>query len=433
MNNISKTMSIPARHTALGTVLILLTLLALGSLLVSSARPAAVVNASARSSAMGSAFTALAKGVDAARFNPANLGLDGYRRNGLELASFGASVTNNSFTLSDYNNYTGATLSTSDKQDIMNKIPTEGLSVNADVEASAMSLAMGSLVLSFNGVGSADVSLSRDIIDLILNGNTYADTIDLSGSYSDGLSYGSASLSYGTPVYSSGTRQLAIGATFSYIHGIGVEELIEMEGLAATYVNGFQGQGSAVIRTASGGSGYGLDLGAAFKLNDTYTAGLRLENLIGTINWNDQTEEHGYTFEFDSATIEDFDEDIVTSDDYSIDIAGFSTRLPASMNVSFAKYSGRLLWAVDWTQGFNSVPGTSTKPRLAAGLEYRLMSFLPVRTGFSTGGDRSTSFSFGSGVTFFGFYMDMAVLTGNSFSVYSAKGANLAFSTGIQF
>jgi len=433
MNTKTRTLSIPAHNTTFGVVLITLTLLLLSWLLPGSAQSATAVNPSARSSAMGGAYTALANGVDAAKYNPANLGLDGYRQNGLELASFGASVTNNSFTLSDYNKYTGATLSTSDKQDIMDKIPTEGLSVNADVEVSALSLALGSLVFSFNGVGSADINLNRDIIDLILNGNTFADTIDLSGSYSDGLSYAAANLSYGTPIYSSGTRQLAVGATFSYIQGIGVEELVEMEGLAATYIDGYQGQGSAVIRTASGGSGYGLDLGAALKLNDTYTAGLRFENLLGSINWNKQTEEHGYTFEFDTATIDDFDEDIVTSDDYSIDIANFSTRLPASMNVGFAKHGGRFLWAIDWTQGFNSNPGTSTKPRLAVGIEYRLLSFMPVRTGFSTGGDRNTAFSFGSGLKFFGFYMDMAVITGSSLSVYSAKGVNLAFSTGIQF
>lgn len=433
MNTKAKTLSIPARNRTLGAVLLTLILLLFAWLLPSSALPASAVNPSARSSAMGGAFTGLAEGVDAAKYNPANLGLDGYRQNGLELASFGASITNNSFTLDDYNTYTGATLSTADKQDIMGKIPTEGLSINADVEVSAMSLALGRFVLSFNGVGSVDINLNRDIIDLILNGNVFADTIDLSGSYSDGLSYGAASLSYGTPIYSNGTRQLAVGATFSYIKGLGVEELVKMEGLAATYVTGFQGQGSAVIRTASGGSGYGLDLGAAFKLNDTYTAGLRFENLLGSINWDQQTEEHGYTFEFDTATIDDFDDDIMTSNDYSIDVAGFSTRLPASMNVGFAKHGGKFLWAIDWTQGFSSAPGTSTKPRMAVGLEYRLLNFIPVRTGFSTGGGRNTTFSFGSGLKFIGFYMDMAVLTGSSFSVYSAKGLNLAFSTGIQF
>ena len=242
-------------------------------LLPTSVQPAASVHSSARSAAMGGAFTSLAKGVDAPKYNPANLGLDGYRQYGLELASVGASITNNAFTLSDYNKYTGAVLSTADKQDIMGKIPTEGLSIDADVKASALSLALGSFVISFNGVGAADVSLNRNIVDLILNGNTFGDTIDVSGSYSDGISYGTVGLSYGRPVYSSGTRQLAVGFTASYIKGIAVEELISLEGLAATYASGFQGRGEATIRTAGGGSGFGLDLGS--RTSSVLSTGIR--------------------------------------------------------------------------------------------------------------------------------------------------------------
>jgi hypothetical protein len=408
------------------------------ALLLATAAPdvalgAASVHSSARSAAMGGAFTGLAKGVNTAKYNPANLGLDGYRQIGLEFASLGASITNNSFSLSDYNNYTGTTLSTADKQDILDKIPTEGLSIDADIKASAMSLSLGHFVLSFNAVGAADVNLNRDIVDLILNGNAYADTIDVTGSYSDGLSYATAGLSYGMSLYSSGTRQLAVGFTASYIRGIAIEEVVSLRGLAAAYETGFQGEGEAIIRTASGGSGYGLDVGAALKLNNSYTAGVRVENIISKINWDNDPQEQGYIFQFDSASVDEFDEDIVTSDDYSIDIDAFSTTLPAVMNVGFAHTSGKLLWAVDWTQGFRAAPGTSTKPRIAVGAEYKLLGLLPLRAGYGTGGDRATSFSFGSGIDLLGFYLDAAVVTGSTLSIYSAKGANVALSTGIAF
>jgi hypothetical protein len=402
-------------------------------LMPQSAKSAATVHSSGRSAAMGGAFTGLAKGVNAARYNPANLGLDGYRQNGLELASLGVSLTNNAFTLSDYNKYTGAVLSTADKQDILDQIPTEGLSIDTDIKASALSLALGSFVFSVNGVGAADISLSREIVDLILNGNTYADTIDITGSYSNGLSYAGASLSYGLPLYSAGTRQLAVGLTASYFRGIAIEEVVSLQGLAATYESGFQGHGEAIIRTAAGGSGYGLDLGAALKLNNSYTVGVRVENFLSKITWNQEPQEHGYLFSFDSASVDDFSEDFVTSNDYSEDIEPFATSLPAVMNVGLANTSGKLIWAVDWTQGFRAAPGTSTKPRLALGVEYRPLSYLPLRTGFMTGGDRNTAFSFGSGLNFFGFYLDAAVITGSTMSVYSAKGANIALSTGIIF
>ena len=422
-----------SRLNSTATVLVSICTLALAGLTPDQACGAASVYSSARSAAMGGAFTGLAKGINAAKYNPANLGLDGYRQYGLEFVGFGASVTNNSFSLADYNNYTGATLSTADKQDIMNKIPTEGLSVDADIKASAFSLGMGSFVLSFGGVGAADVNLNRDIVDLMLNGLAYADTLDVTGSYSDALSYATAGISFGTAIYSSGTRQLAIGFTGNYIRGIAIEEVVSLRGLAAAYESGFQGEGEAVMRTATGGTGYGVDVGAALKLNKSYTAGVRIENVVSRIKWNHEPEERGYVFQFDSATVDDFNKDIVTSDDYSIDIPAFTTTLPAVMNVGFAHTSGKLLWAVDWTQGFRAAPGTSTKPRVAVGAEYRLLGLLPLRAGYGIGGDRATAFSFGSGLNLLGFYLDAAVVTGSTMSVYSAKGANVALSTGIVF
>jgi hypothetical protein len=428
----TNTIGIEPRRAAL-PVAFLITSFILAVLAAATAQGSSLVHSSARSAAMGGAFTGLARGVDAAKYNPANLGLDGYRQYGIEFASIGAAVTNNSFTLSDYNKYTGAVLSTADKQDLLDKIPSEGLSIDADVKASALSLGLGSMVVSFDGFAAADINLNRDLVDLILNGNTYADTVHITGSYADALSYAEASLSYGLPLYSSGARQLAVGATFSYLHGFGVERLVRLQGLASTFATGFEGEGEAIIRTATGGSGYSLNLGAALKLSKSYTAGVRFENVLGKITWNKDTEEHGYIFSFDTATVDDFDEDFVTSEDYSVGIDEFSTTLPAVMNIGLAKTSGKLLWGIDWVQGFKSAAGSSTEPRLSMGAEYPFFGILPIRAGFMTGADRNTAFSFGSGVSFMGFYLDAAVITGSTLSVYSAKGANLALSTGILF
>ena len=403
-------------------------------LLASAGNLNAQVHSSARSAAMGGAYTGLAKGVDAAKYNPANLGLKGYQKYALEFVSVGVNVSNNSFTLSDYNQYTGAVLSTADKQDILDKIPGEGLKIDADVQATALSLALGSLAFTVTGFAAADVNLNKDLVDLILNGNTFADTVFVTGSYSDGISYGTAGISYGTALYTAGSRQLSVGLTAKYIYGFAVEELVELEGLAATYESGFQGSGRAIVRTAEGGRGYGLDVGAALRFNDTYTAGIRIQNALGQIKWNKGTQEHGYIFEFDTATVDDIEEDdYIGSDDYSIDIDAFSTTLPTVMNVGFAKASGRLLWAVDWIQGLDNTPGASTKPHLAVGAEYSLLKILPIRAGYATGGDKNAAFSFGSGLNLIGFYLDAAVFTGTTGSVYSTKGANFAISTGLQF
>jgi len=387
----------------------------------------------ARSVAMGGAYIGLAKGPDAAKFNPANLGLTDFRRNGMEIVGVGLNVSNNAFTLSDYNKYTGAFLTDQDKQDILDKIPSDGLRLNVDARATAMSVARGNYAFTLSGVGVADVNMSKDLMDLVLNGNTFADTIDVTGSYSDAYSYAAAGVSYGMPIYSVGSRQLAVGATFKYITGFAVEEVVELEGMAATFATGFQGEGHLIARTATGGKGYAMDIGASLQIDPSLTVGARVENLLGSITWSNETEEHGYVFSFDTMTVDNMDEDYVTSDDYTRSIGSFSTRLPAVLTVGGAKSFGKLIVAVDWQQGLSHKPGISTEPLIHAGLEWSPLRFLPLRAGFKAGGDRNTGFSAGSGLDLKLFYLDFAVVTGTSISGYSTKGLNVALATGLRF
>ncbi len=388
---------------------------------------------SARAAAMGGAHIGLASGVDASKYNPANLGFSSHQNNGLELVGFGASIANNSFSLDDYNKYTGALLTEDDKQYLLDKIPTEGLTVVADIRASALSLALGSIVISTEVIGLADVNLNKDIIDLILNGNAYADTVEITGSYSEAVAYGSIGLSYGRSIYSYGTRQISIGTTLKLIRGIATEEVVELNGLASTYANGFVGEGNIIARTATGGSGYTVDMGAALKLNETYNIGLSISNVVSDISWNKDTEEHGYIFAFDSMTIDNSDQDIVVSDDYSIPTNSFKSTLPSTLTIGVAKAQGKLLWAIDWQQGFRQAAGSSSEPRLSLGLEWNPLRVFPFRTGFASGGNKNTSFSIGSGLNLSAFYLDIAMISGASMSPYSTKGLNFAISTGLNF
>jgi hypothetical protein len=392
-----------------------------------------VDNSSARAAAMGGAYTALASGPSAPRFNPANLALKNYRNYGIELVGVGASVTNNSFTLADYNKYSGAFLSDADKADILGKIPAEGLKLSADVDVSTAAIALGHFAIAITGNAAADLNLNKDLVDLVLNGNTYADTIDVTGSYANGISYASAGVSYGMSLFRQGSRQLAVGATGRYLRGIATEEVTDLQGGIATYANGFSGAGHVIARTAAGGTGYAVDFGAALKLSNTYTVGAKIESFLSHIKWDRDPEEHGYIFSFDSMTIDNSDADYVTSDDYTKSIPAFSTTLPARLTVGVGKTQGKLIWGIDWEQGFRTSPGASTKPRLSAGAELSVLPVLPLRAGYAVGGGGHSAISFGSGLKFLGYYLDLAVVSGSTFSAYSSRGINVALSTGILF
>ena len=388
---------------------------------------------SARAVALGSAYTSLAKGVDAARFNPANLGIESFRQTSIEFAGIGANINNNSFTLDDYNKYNGTFLSTSDKADILEKIPNEGLKLSMEAEASAAGFSFGSVAFTTSGVAIADINLNKDIMNLILNGNTYADTINITGSYSEGYAYATAGISYGHSLYRSGSRQLSIGATYKIVKGFGIEKVIELEGLAATFATGLEGNGSAIIHKSEGGSGYAVDFGTALQISENYTVGATIKNFYSSLTWDKNNEEIGYIFNFDTMTVSNMDGDFVTSEDYTIPISEFTTTLPSTLNVGFAKTTGKTLWAFEWEQGFSSKTGVSTEPRLSGGIEFNQLGFIPLRFGYGTGGNKNTAISFGSGLYLSAFHLDFAVVTGNSFSGGSSKGANFAFTTGLYF
>lgn len=382
---------------------------------------------------MGNAITGLAGGADAALINPANLGLSGHKSYGLQFFGVGAQVTNNAFTLDDYNAYTGAFLDDEDKEAILNDIPGEGLTVRADVGANAMSIALGSLVLSTTAAGAANMNVSKDVFELALYGNAVGDTISVTGTYSEAVGYGAANLSYGTTIYKNGSRELSVGLTAKYLRGLGVQRIIENTGTAVTNNNGFAGQGSVVIQTATGGSGYALDLGAGMNLNRNYTISACFHNVISKINWNKETTERGFLFDFDSMTVENNNEDYVITDDYEKSIPSFSTSLPAEINIGFARTTGRLLWAVEWEQGFKTAPGASTTPRFGIGTELRLIPFMPLRAGASAGGGTDPTFSAGTGLHVAFFYIDVAGVTNSGIGLESAKGIQFAVASGLKF
>ncbi|MEW6015795.1 MAG: hypothetical protein AB1690_10775, partial [Candidatus Zixiibacteriota bacterium] len=166
-------------------------LLTLISLIVCPVLGNAYGLSSARAMAMGGAFTGLAKGVYAPLYNPANIGLSEYRQFGLEIAGVGAEISNNSFTLDDYNNYTGAILTDEDKSIILGKIPDEGLKIKADIEASALSLSLGRFVVSINGFAATETNLGKDALELFLQGNGLNDTFSLDGMFSEAVAYAS--------------------------------------------------------------------------------------------------------------------------------------------------------------------------------------------------------------------------------------------------
>lgn len=387
---------------------------------------------SARGLALGTASTSLAIGVDAARYNPANLGLSTHQQNGLEVIGVGVDISNNAFSISEFNDYMGAFITDDGRQDILNKIPDDGLRLNALSNASALGFSYGSSAFAMSGTGIADIDVNRDVMELALNGITLADSINLEGSYSEAYAYFSAGVSFGRSIIAIGESELAVGATFKYLRGIGIERILKLEGNVSTLATSLGGEATLLAQSADGGSGYAVDVGAAYKINNSYTLGLSVENFASKLTWNTNPQEHSFHIQVDTSLVATTG-NFYQSSDLTVPIESFETELSSQLNLGLAKTSGKLLWAVNWKQGFTDDIGVSKNPIIGVGAEFNGFKYTPLRAGIVTGGDAGTAISFGSGVRLPLFYVDVAFVTGKDYDVESSKGGTLALTTGFSF
>lgn len=388
---------------------------------------------SARALAMGGSLVANARGIEAVAQNPAGV----LRRpSGLELDLLGLStrVENNSFSLGDYNRFTGADLSDADKQYILGRIPTGGLSLEADATAQMASFWVSTFAVTFSSQAAAKGTLSRDAIELLLYGNSTFDYVNLSGTGGESYLVASAGFTMAQPIAKMAGGSLSAGVTLRYIKGLFVEQITESYGQITTSNTSIDGNARLVARTANAGRGMAADVGLLLEKGHGLSFGASITNLIGNVNWSGNPEEYAVSFSIDSLSLLTAgNDDLIKSQDTTYSIASFSTRLPSILRVGVSKQTGRNLWTAQWEQGLNRVAGTDTRPRLSAGTEVWLASTIPFRAGVSVGGGRGLGLSLGSGLHAGPFYLDMGTGLASGLAPGSAKGLEFALNTGFRF
>ncbi len=385
----------------------------------------------ARSLAMGGAYLAVANGVEAPRWNPANLGLHNRPGFSMNLISFGAAFSNNSFSKNDYDLYNGAFLTPQMKSDILGKIPDEGLSFDVDTEVDALAFSWKNFALSISAESSAKMNLSRTFVDIALNGNQLDKVYDFSDSGGEAIAVSTVGLSYGRALYVPLFSDFAVGATFKYVIGLGHAEVIDAYGVMGTTFDGAYGDARAKVRHATGGRGVAADIGAAAMVSNKLTIGLTIRNFISSVKWNKEVKIQEYGVTADSLTVDSIDEFSADSliDDYDLELDGdsFSKSLPAELRLGGAYRSGRLLLSADYVQGFKNRPGVSSKPQLALGAEFHLIGFLPLRAGIALGGSHGASSGAGFGLRIGTFEMNFAAGSWGAILPKSAGGIGVGF------
>ncbi len=388
---------------------------------------------SARSLGMADAYMLPVENCEAAGLNPANLGSPDGRGFSLKVASAAAHFANNAFTLADYNRYNGEYLTEADKNDILSKIPEDGLVFDFDASASVFSFTYASLAFTAAGVGGGRGSVSKDPIELALMGNKIGEVHTAGDSDADGWAALSFGVSYASRLYDSGDLKVDGGITLKYLQGLEYYGVAELEAQAVTEETGFTGEGGLTTLEAHGGSGYGVDLGIVINSN-TARFGLVARNAIASLNWNNDVEKTLYNFRFEGVNVENAgDDSISVSDEIKLPADQFSTRPPLELEASMSRQFGKLLGAASLRQGFENTAFVSKTPRLAAGIEYPLLAAISVRSGLAAGGVDEYSAAVGGGFSLGVVQIDLAYASTGTLLPFGGRGSRLAFSTILEF
>lgn len=382
----------------------------------------------ARSVAMGGAYTAVAAGVEAPFWNPANLALPGSRKPRFNLVSVGVGLQNNSFTLEHYNLYNGEHLSETDKQDILSHVPGEGWRMNMGTEVQALGFAIGNVAVTASGYAASDFGLSKDMLDLMLNGNEFERLYDIGTSFGEGWGASSFAVSIGLPTPMTWFKKSTFGISAKYLRGFAYGKVREASSTLITDIEGLHGSGRLVIDHALGGNGFALDVGMAAQVTDSWTMSMSLLNAFNYINWSKDPKQFVYTFSVDSLALESSDDatidSLFTDGKENVGIEPFSASQPAQLRLGVAHTGRRLVLALDVAQGLRDGAGVSTTPRVAVGSEFRVIDLLPLRGGIAIGGQSGFTVSTGFGFELSVFSWNFALASmGGSFGGRSLGAA----------
>ncbi len=377
-----------------------------------------------RAMGIAGAYGAMARGVESIYWNPANLALSDGPKLSLPL-NLGLSfiMENNSISISDYNKYNGDFISDEDKDDIVGSIPGGGLKFNTDIGlfmpvigGVAFPLPWGlSSAIAINARVGMEGEIPRDMIDLLLNGNQFARDREAAGKSPgydiakwDGQGWGLGIFSWAIakPIMPASLKnhlsEFAVGATFKVMGG-GFGEVLRSDGGIETRIGGTDIDAYAVTRFG-GGLGFGLDLGATGVTKDgKTTVGLALMNLLDTMSWSIESQQDSVFVQASRLRALSFTgkagfDDIFDEYGSETEDSSFSLTLPAMLRLGAThRPIPKLVVSGQYDQAFSSGFGISSTPRLALGVEYRLVDWFPLSFGLSGGGRAGQSSAIGFG------------------------------------
>ncbi|MCD6377137.1 MAG: hypothetical protein J7L94_16550 [Caldisericaceae bacterium] len=376
---------------------------------------------------LGDNYATLSRGVHALNYNPANVALP--RGNIFEFNLIGLNIGlfNNSFSLDTYNRFFVTDeeenrWSKSDRNEFLDLIPDAGLKLNSQITANAFGFAFNNFALAVQPVVVGQINTFKDktLLDMGFFGDHV--TKNYERNFDDvlqGSSFGAVkvSLAYAYPFlqiqkYLPDFPYLAVGIGVNYYISMAVAQI---ENSAAwvkrTQFDDYevdeisvdmQAKTALSEGTSPVGKGRSFNFGLATQFKEKWQFSLSFIDLGGSVHYSEKTERHKINMYGKAIVYHPFDEDPETEDssvDTTETIEPFDVDVPSKMRLGAAyQFKKNLVFTAEYVQGLDHSFGNSTTPRIGAGVFYMPLWWLPLRGGFSLGGNNGFIIALGSGI-----------------------------------
>jgi hypothetical protein len=249
---------------------------------LAAAPAAAQIPLTPRALGMGGAYVAVARGQESLFLNPANIALHNSPHWSFGVPTLAAGAT---FVGLDFNDVLDITdyggLSEERKAEILADIPAQGTEVQADVRIPLFAAQIRNVAVGVSWATTGSHTAARDIVDLLFNGvqarpYNVDDTEGFRATYVDFAA-----------AYARRVGGVSVGATGHYFLG---NEVVR-SGVVSTQIVGPPTPDVRVTYAgvrSEGGSGFGLDLGAAFQLAPGVTVSASVANVVNSFEWDDE-------------------------------------------------------------------------------------------------------------------------------------------------
>ncbi len=394
----------------------------------------------ARSLGMAGSNVAITDGNEYIGGNPATLGQPKHFNYEILLVSAHAMLKNNSYSLTEYDQFftTGDSLTRSDIDFLVSRVPNSGWKGDFNSGARALAFYARPFSLSIGGLGNGFLNLPKDAVRFPFYGNTEIKEFNIDDLDGEAWAGGSLDLGFAVPITQWTPAEFdffSVGLTAKYIVGFQYANIENSSGTIITTDEYLLIDAMVETRRSEGGTGYGVDLGVMGVYEKDWTLSLHFSNIIGEVFWNKNNKLEVINYEADSLfRIEDIANFADRKVDTTIEIGKFGTGLPRSATFSAAyQYRPDLVFTAAYRQGFNKELGNTIVPLFAAGTEYFPVPYIPLRAGVAIGGDSGFSLGLGIGVDVKYWQLNIGYMNHNFRWFRGARSVDLALTTQFRF